>query len=294
MSFLKRLGWPRTPANTSTATGSSGDPTMSSPRRSPPSQLQQGRRGRKVLKTFGKVLGATLVAVAAVLLLTWQSDYWQLRDRLVHIHDALFGDYIPPECRENPVQCTRDPKSGRLLLNLRQSAQPPQPAQPPAECKDQRGLELHCQLNTLFDYFNRELFEGRLPKALITLRPVRGAAGYFAHQRFRTAEGGRIDEIAMNASLFGQRTTIEIASTLVHEMVHLEQAHFGKPGDNGFHNPEWGWMMKRVGLYPSATGRPGGGETGTRVSHYVIPGGAFERAAAQHPILKNERLAFYE
>jgi len=53
-------------------------------------------------------------------------------------------------------------------------------------------------------------------------------------------------------------------------------------------------MMKRVGLHPSTTGRPGGGETGTRVSHYVIPGGGFERTAAKHPVLKNERLAIYE
>jgi predicted SprT family Zn-dependent metalloprotease len=146
----------------------------------------------------------------------------------------------------------------------------------------------------LFDDFNAELFENRLPKALITLQRKEGLGGFYAHQRFHKAEGGRIDEIALNPSIFGRTSIMFLASILVHEMVHMEQAYFGKPGDNGFHNAEWGRMMKRVGLHPSTTGRSGGGETGTRVSHYVIPGGAFERAAAQHPILKNERLAFYE
>jgi hypothetical protein len=56
-----------------------------------------------------------------------------------------------------------------------------------------------------------------------------------------------------------------LASLLVQEMVHMEQAYFGKPGDNGFHNAEWGRMMKRVGLHPPTTGRPGGGQTGTRI-----------------------------
>ena len=74
----------------------------------------------------------------------------------------------------------------------------------------------------------------------------------------------------------------------------MEQAYFGNPGDNGFHNAEWGRMMKRVGLHPSSTGKPSGQQTGTRTSHYVIPGGAFARTAAEHPILKKERLAFYE
>lgn len=292
MSFLKRLGWPMMRANTATTAGSPNASATSSPPRSGPPQPRPARRGRKVLKTFGMVLGATFVAVAAVVLITWHSDYWQLRDRLVHIHDALFGDYVPPECRADASQCVRDGATGRLV---------PKPRPPnvtgrsaTADCQSPEGLALHCQLHTLFDYFNAELFENRLPKALITLQRKEGAGGFYAHQRYQKAEGGRIDEIALNPSIFGRTSTMFLASILVHEMVHMEQAYFGKPGDNGFHNAEWGRMMKRVGLHPSTTGKPGGGETGTRVSHYVIPGGAFERAAAQHPILKNERLAFYE
>jgi hypothetical protein len=38
--------------------------------------------------------------------------------------------------------------------------------------------------------------------------------------------------------------------------------------------------MRRVGLIPTDTGAPGGKETGQQVTHYIEPGGAFERACA--------------
>ena len=47
---------------------------------------------------------------------------------------------------------------------------------------------------------------------------------------------------------------------------------------SGYHNKEWGTLMKRVGLYPSNTGQPGGKETGQSVSHYIIDGGPFSIA----------------
>lgn len=36
--------------------------------------------------------------------------------------------------------------------------------------------------------------------------------------------------------------------------------------------------MKEVGLYPTATGEPGGKETGQSVTHYIIPGRAYAAA----------------
>jgi predicted SprT family Zn-dependent metalloprotease len=65
------------------------------------------------------------------------------------------------------------------------------------------------------------------------------------------------DEIAFNIRLFAKRSPGEILATLVHEMCHLEQAHFGAPSRNGYHNREWATLMERVGLVPSDTGRPG-------------------------------------
>ena len=49
---------------------------------------------------------------------------------------------------------------------------------------------------------------------------------------------------------------------LVHEMTHLEQEEYGKPGKKGHHNREWVGLMERVGLIPSDTGAPGGKQTG--------------------------------
>lgn len=37
--------------------------------------------------------------------------------------------------------------------------------------------------------------------------------------------------------------------------------------------------MKAIGLHPSATGEPGGRETGDRMDHYVIENGPFMRVA---------------
>ncbi len=64
--------------------------------------------------------------------------------------------------------------------------------------------------------------------------------------------------------------------TLVHEMCHLWQKHFGKRGRGRYHNDEWARKMKEIGLIPSATGKPGGKQTGDSMSDYVFEGGAFE------------------
>ena len=72
---------------------------------------------------------------------------------------------------------------------------------------------------------------------------------------------------------------MDILSTLVHEMCHLQQQQLGTPPKNAYHNKEWGSLMRAVGLYPSSTGEPGGKRTGIRVSHYIIQDGPFVGAA---------------
>lgn len=63
-------------------------------------------------------------------------------------------------------------------------------------------------------------------------------------------------------------------------MVHLWQHHFGTPSRTSYHNKEWAAKMRAVGLIPSDTGRPGGKETGQKVSHYIEEGGPFALACA--------------
>ncbi len=40
-------------------------------------------------------------------------------------------------------------------------------------------------------------------------------------------------------------------------------------------------MMRAVGLTPSDTGQPGGKQVGQQMTHYIEPGGRFERACAE-------------
>jgi ribosomal protein L37AE/L43A len=133
-------------------------------------------------------------------------------------------------------------------------------------------------LREAFDYFNARLFEGRLPRCLLTPRTHAGAFGYYSPKRFGDADGNSTDEIAINHSFVLVRPLPEVLSTLVHEMVHMAQEHFGKACRRGYHDRQWGNGMKAIGLYPSSTGLPGGRETGQRVSHYIVPGGLFEVA----------------
>lgn len=144
--------------------------------------------------------------------------------------------------------------------------------------------EAYGELQRAYDYFNRALFGGRLPPCLITLQRQRGAYGYFSGGRFH-ARGGKAasprtaDEIAMNPSHIGQREDRANLSTLAHEQCHLWQHHFGAPGRRGYHNREWAAKMLEIGLAPSTTGAPGGAETGEKMTHYIIEGGPFARAA---------------
>ena len=65
-------------------------------------------------------------------------------------------------------------------------------------------------------------------------------------------------------------------STLAHEAVHVLQEVRGTAPKRNYHNKDFAAQMKDRGLYPSNTGAPGGKETGASMSHYIIPGGAFE------------------
>jgi predicted SprT family Zn-dependent metalloprotease len=59
-----------------------------------------------------------------------------------------------------------------------------------------------------------------------------------------------MDEIALNPAYFAERTTKEILSTLVHEMVHVWQQHQGAPSRTGYHNAEWPRRWKNSGSSP--------------------------------------------
>jgi predicted SprT family Zn-dependent metalloprotease len=142
--------------------------------------------------------------------------------------------------------------------------------------------QAYQELQLAYDFFNAELFGGSLPSCLITLQRKGSCTyGYYCRKRFASASGATTDEIALNPRHIKSRAFIEVMSTLVHEMVHLWQAHFGKPSRGGYHNKQWAEKMFALGLRPSRTGTREGPMTGQRITHCIFPGGRFVLAYAK-------------
>ncbi len=142
--------------------------------------------------------------------------------------------------------------------------------------------QTYAELQQAFDHFNERLFDGQLPSCLLTLQREKRTHGYFSAERFVHKDGQTFtDEIALNPSFFSIVPPLEVMQTIVHEMVHAWQFHFGEPGRRSYHNKEWADKMEAIGLMPSDTGQPGGARTGEKMSDYSIEGGRFETAAKE-------------
>lgn len=124
-----------------------------------------------------------------------------------------------------------------------------------------------------FKLLNDSLFDGKLDEPFITFTRKKGKLGYFWNSSYRTRSGklGQ-HEISMNPSHFVGRSDKEIYSTFAHEIVHLWQQMFGKPGTNGYHNKGWAAKMVEIGLTPIFYDK-----TRTRVGHSIVSGGLFEQ-----------------
>jgi len=136
----------------------------------------------------------------------------------------------------------------------------------------------YSNLDRAFSHFNDDLFGCVLPGVLITIHQHPKARGYFRRRAFshRTDVEASTDEICLCPDTHAGRTDHDILSTLSHEMCHLWQFHCGTPPRRCYHDKEFATKMEQIGLMPSDTGLPGGRKTGQRMSHYVIPGGAFD------------------
>ena len=145
---------------------------------------------------------------------------------------------------------------------------------------------LYEAFSRAYRHFNLEIFQGRLPECVFLLQRRKSTNGYFQGDVWAETNGEkRLDEIAINPDKLASRTIKETLSTLVHEMCHLEQAHFGSPSKHGYHNAEWARMMIAVGLEPVPVDQdktPKTGKTrrtGYSVTHKIIPAAAFDKAA---------------
>lgn len=137
-----------------------------------------------------------------------------------------------------------------------------------------------------FDHFNKFLFGGELDrnKVIIINSRQRGALGHFWGERWANPDltvTERNCEISLNPDHMFGRSVKDIASTFVHEMCHMWQEYYGKPGRNGYHNKEWSNKMVSVGLKPYCikTGKL----SGPRCSHKIVEGEVFEQAFEEIP-----------
>lgn len=153
--------------------------------------------------------------------------------------------------------------------------------------------QAYAELQLAYDHFNAELFGAQLPSCLITLQREKRTCGYFSQNRFANLQGVMTDEIALNPAFFAVVPLTETMQTLVHEMTHLWQAHFGQPGRGRYHNAQWSDKMEAIGLMPSATGQPGGQRTGDHMADYAVDGGRFLRACEQL-LTANFRVSWYD
>ena len=156
-------------------------------------------------------------------------------------------------------------------------------------------LTTYTEWQEAYDFFNRELFEERLPHNIFVLdNNGKRVLGYFAAERFTSDEGEIRDVIAMNPRYFFVYSIMDIFGVLVHEMCHCWRFRFGKDpkkNTNGYHDREWGRKMESLGLIPSNTGKPDGKKVGYQMHHYILAGESFE-VACQKLLAENFHISW--
>lgn len=138
-----------------------------------------------------------------------------------------------------------------------------------------------AELQGSYTYYNRCLFDNQLPECMLNVEVTRRSyLGYFRPNSFTNTAGERVHQICINPAYIQTDSTKDVLSTLVHEMCHL-QVFEADPNKKitGYHCKKWVSAMETVGLIPSDTAEFGGRKTGYRMSHYILEGGLFDRAA---------------
>jgi len=153
--------------------------------------------------------------------------------------------------------------------------------------------EFYDLFQFIHEHFNLELFDGALEPVMIVITRKKKSMGHYSPKRWVNQSDKKSDEISVNPLYFTTYPLIEILQTMVHEMCHQWQEHFGKPSGN-YHNKEFAEKMIAVGLMPSTTGQPGGKITGQSMSDYPIAEGLFVKAANKFVERKQFKHLWYD
>jgi len=107
---------------------------------------------------------------------------------------------------------------------------------------------LHAEVARAFEFFNDRFWGGRLPTPIFAFfrQPPNGRRlGHYRARSWRSPGGLLRDEVILYADLALEQGMAAVLETLLHEAVHVWQAHFGKPAG---HNAQWHAEAARVGL----------------------------------------------
>lgn len=158
------------------------------------------------------------------------------------------------------------------------------------ENQDKPTLKFYGLFLYIFDHFNHRLFNNQLKDVVITITRQHNVFGHYIFKNWFIVEGKKVfnedetvgtDEIALNPSMFTRFPLIEICQTIVHEMCHAWQHHYGNPSRPGYHNKEWAAKMMEVGLMPSHNGKVWGKTVGQHMADYPIEGSPFMKASEE-------------
>ncbi|CAH8296127.1 SprT-like family protein [Mariniflexile fucanivorans] len=149
------------------------------------------------------------------------------------------------------------------------------------DIQDKPTKKFYGLFQYIFDFYNDELFDNQIKDCLIVITRKKNVAGHYAFKRWYHNENLETDELALNPSMFLKFPLIEICQTVVHEMAHGWQFHYGTPSRPGYHNKEWSDKMIDLGLMPSSTGQVGGKTVGQAMSDYPINDGKFLEATEE-------------
>lgn len=117
-----------------------------------------------------------------------------------------------------------------------------------------------AELERCFDFFNKKLYGGKLLRPIITIQTAgrMNAYGWFAREAWRVTKRGQVPEINMCAEWL-TRKPIEVLSTLVHEMVHLDnwQKEIKDCNQNQYHNKRFMVAAQAIGFEVEKSDRYG-------------------------------------
>ena len=156
-----------------------------------------------------------------------------------------------------------------------------------------KATEIIKTMHEAYDFFNEELFDGKLPDCVLTLsRELKRANGFYAHESFTDGKE-KASEISLNPDQLSRGEKLAF-STLVHEQVHCWQFNFGNDIPKSvYHNKEFAKKMMKIGLVPSSTGAKGGNKTGRNVSHYIDEDGPFDEAYTKWKRRKKKSISWH-